>query len=67
MAFVIQGKAHYVEDDEKTVITKVNIKIFFRFPNSNFVIFRISVVFPFMALNSKVRADHGLGWNILIR
>ena len=25
VAFVIQGKAHYVEEDEKTVITKVDI------------------------------------------
>ena len=67
MAFVIQGKAHYVEDDEKTVITKVNIKIFLDFQIIYVIFFRISVVFPFMALNSKVRADHGLGWNILIR
>ena len=23
VAFVIQGKAHYIDDDEKTIITKV--------------------------------------------
>ena len=31
VAFVIQGKAHYIEDEEKTIITKVHIIYIFCF------------------------------------
>ena len=46
MAFVIQGKAHYVEEDEKTVITKVDIEILEKILDLNLNFLGFPWVFP---------------------
>ena len=70
VAFVIQGKPHYVEEDERTVNTKVCQNILpMSFRTCTLLTrscFRNSEEFLFTVSRNRV-VGLGLGWNILIR
>ena len=63
VAFVITGKAHYVEDDEKNINTKVISQMVLNFYHLFF--FRNSEAFT--GPDSSLVVDRGSVWNILTK